>query len=201
MPKGGKKGGHKGRMRTYTSPEEIDAQMKEEKERKKNEEEEGAAVNDNQSEDKLTASGSEDSDDEGSQKRKGVEGLIEIENPNRAAQKTKKVTDIELEGPRQLSRREREEIEKQKAKERYMKMHLAGKTDQAKADLARLAIIRKQREEAARKKEEERKGKSPAFVNVVEQLVKMSRCKSEIYYCFLLCHCSKRSSGGSSSSS
>lgn len=39
-----------------------------------------------------------------------------------------------------------------------MKMHLAGKTDQAKADLARLAIIRKQREEAARKKEEERKG-------------------------------------------
>lgn len=39
-----------------------------------------------------------------------------------------------------------------------MKMHLAGKTDQAKADLARLAIIRKQREEAAKKKEEERKG-------------------------------------------
>lgn len=53
----------------------------------------------------------------------------------------------------------REEIEKQKAKERYMKMHLAGKTDQAKADLARLAIIRKQREDAARKKEEEKKGK------------------------------------------
>ncbi|XP_052406789.1 pdgfa associated protein 1b isoform X2 [Carassius gibelio] len=92
-------------------------------------------------------------------KRKGVEGLIEIENPNRVAQKAKKVTDIELEAPKQLSRREREEIEKQKAKERYMKMHLAGKTDQAKADLARLAIIRKQREDAARKKEEERKAK------------------------------------------
>ncbi|XP_016361535.1 28 kDa heat- and acid-stable phosphoprotein-like [Sinocyclocheilus anshuiensis] len=162
MPKGGKKGGHKGRMRTYTSPEEIDAQMKAEKERKKKEEEEGAAVNDNQSEDKLTASGSGDSDDEGSEKRKGVEGLIEIENPNRVAQKAKKITDIELEGPKQLSRREREEIEKQKAKERYMKMHLAGKTDQAKADLARLAIIRKQREEAARKKEEERKAKEAA---------------------------------------
>ncbi|KAF5899280.1 serine hydroxymethyltransferase, cytosolic-like, partial [Clarias magur] len=158
MPKGGKKGGHKGRMRTYTSPEEIDAQMKAEKERKKNEEEEeGAAVNDVQKDDKLAGSGSEDSDDESARKRKGVEGLIEIENPNRVAQKTKKVTEIELEGPKQLSRREREEIEKQKAKERYMKMHLAGKTDQAKADLARLAIIRKQREEAARKKEEERK--------------------------------------------
>lgn len=56
------------------------------------------------------------------------------------------------------AQRFREEIEKQKAKERYMKMHLAGKTDQAKADLARLSIIRKQREEASRKKEEERKG-------------------------------------------
>lgn len=31
----GKKGGHKGRMRTYTSPEEIDAQMKAEKEKRK----------------------------------------------------------------------------------------------------------------------------------------------------------------------
>ncbi|XP_026878014.1 pdgfa associated protein 1b [Electrophorus electricus] len=166
MPKGGRKGGHKGRMRTYTSPEEIDAQMKAEKERKKTEqeeaEEEGAAVNDTQIDDKQAGSGSEDSDDECFRRRNGVEGLIEIENPNRVAQKTKKVTDIELEGQKQLSRREREEIEKQKAKERYMKMHLAGKTDQAKADLARLAIIRKQREEAARKKEEERKAKEAA---------------------------------------
>lgn len=37
-------------------------------------------------------------------------------------------------------------------------MHIAGKTDEAQADLARLAIIRKQREETARKKEEERRG-------------------------------------------
>ncbi|XP_064172562.1 pdgfa associated protein 1b isoform X2 [Anguilla rostrata] len=157
----GRKGGHKGRMRTYTSPEEIDAQMKAEKERKK-EEEEGAALNDSQVEEKAAKSDSEDSEEDSSQKRKGVEGLIDIENPNRVAQKTKKVTELELEGPRQLSRREREEIEKQKAKERYMKMHLAGKTDQAKADLARLAIIKKQREDAARKKEEERKAKEAA---------------------------------------
>ncbi|XP_029996772.1 pdgfa associated protein 1b [Sphaeramia orbicularis] len=167
MPKGGKKGGHKGRMRTYTSPEEIDAQMKAEKERKKQEQDQddndaGAAHTDTV-EDKLPASGSDDSDDEASErKRTGVEGLIQIENPNRVAQKSKKVTQIELDEPKQLSRREREEIEKQKAKERYMKMHLAGKTDQAKADLARLAIIRKQREEAAKKKEEEKKAKEAA---------------------------------------
>lgn len=166
MPKGGKKGGHKGRMRTYTSPEEIDAQMKAEKERKKHEQEagdeEGAGQKD-LAEEKLPGSGSEESDDEDSQRRRaGVEGLIEIENPNRLAQKSKKVTQVELDEPRQLSRREREEIEKQKAKERYMKMHLAGKTDQAKADLARLAIIRKQREDAAKKKEEEKKAKEAA---------------------------------------
>lgn len=52
----------------------------------------------------------------------------------------------------------REEIEKQKAKERYMKLHLEGKTDQARADLARLAIIKKQREDAAKKRDELRKG-------------------------------------------
>uniref|UniRef100_UPI0037E82693 pdgfa associated protein 1b n=1 Tax=Semicossyphus pulcher TaxID=241346 RepID=UPI0037E82693 len=165
MPRGGRKGGHKGRVRTYTSPEEIDAQMKEEKERKKHEQEQeeaGAAPND-LAEEKLPGSGSEDSDDENSLRRRaGVEGLIEIENPNRVAQKSKKVTQIEVDEPRQLSRREREEIEKQKAKERYMKMHLAGKTDQAKADLARLAIIKKQREDAAKKKEEEKKAKDAA---------------------------------------
>jgi hypothetical protein len=32
-------------------------------------------------------------------------------------------------------------------------MHIAGKTDEARADLARLAIIRKQREEAAKKRD------------------------------------------------
>ncbi|KAG7505927.1 hypothetical protein JOB18_043228 [Solea senegalensis] len=162
MPKGGKKGGHKGRMRTYTSPDEIDAQMKAEKERKRQEQEEGGegAAQDDKTEEKLSGSGSEDSDDEDSQRRRaGVEGLIEIENPNRLTQKTKKVTQFELDEPKQLSRREREEIEKQKAKERYMRLHMAGKTDQAKADLARLAIIRKQREDAAKKKDEEKKAK------------------------------------------
>lgn len=50
-----------------------------------------------------------------------------------------------------------------------MKMHLAGKTDQAKADLARLAIIRKQREEAAKKKDEEKKGEQPFWLQLISQ--------------------------------
>ena len=63
-------------------------------------------------------------------------------------------------GAPQLSRREREEIEKQRAKARYQKLHAEGKTDEAKADLARLAIIRKQREDAEKKRKEEAAGKS-----------------------------------------
>lgn len=46
----------------------------------------------------------------------------------------------------QLSRREREALEAQQARERYLKLHAEGKTDEARADLARLAIIREQRE-------------------------------------------------------
>jgi len=40
--------------------------------------------------------------------------------------------------------------------------HAAGKTDEARADLARLAIIRKQREEAAAKRDAEKKAKEDA---------------------------------------
>ncbi|KAF2641263.1 hypothetical protein P280DRAFT_479681 [Massarina eburnea CBS 473.64] len=55
----------------------------------------------------------------------------------------------------QLSRREREAIQAQQAKENYEKMHAAGKTDQARADLERLALVKERREaEAARKKAE-----------------------------------------------
>lgn len=52
----------------------------------------------------------------------------------------------------QLTRREREAIEAQQARERYMKLHAEGKTEEARLDLARLAIVREQREaEKARK--------------------------------------------------
>lgn len=63
------------------------------------------------------------------------------------------------------SRKERESAEAALAKERYMKAHLAGKTDEAKADLARLAEIRAKREaDRARRaaEEEERKEQEAA---------------------------------------
>lgn len=54
-----------------------------------------------------------------------------------------------------MSRKERESMEALQAKERYRKLHEAGKTDEAKADLARLKLIREKREaETARKQAE-----------------------------------------------
>lgn len=66
----------------------------------------------------------------------------------------------------ELSRREREEVEKQQKQAQYQKLHQQGKTEQARSDLARLAIIRQQREEAAKhrelKKKDDPKGKTAA---------------------------------------
>lgn len=90
-----------------------------------------------------------------------MSNLIEIENPNRIQKKNKKLATLttEVDSKPQLSRREREEIEKQKAQAHYQKLHAEGKTDQARADLARLAIIKQQREEAKKRREAEIKGK------------------------------------------
>merc|ERR1712055_558496 len=110
---------------------------------------------------------------------KGVQGMIEIENPNRVKQKFKKASELDTpaaagaeggakakakkeEVKPQLSRREKEEIEKAKAKAHYQKLHAQGKTDEARSNLARLAIIKKQREEAAEKRAAEAKAKEEA---------------------------------------
>ena len=56
----------------------------------------------------------------------------------------------------QLSRREREAIEAQQERERYMRLHAEGKTEEARSDLARLAIVREQREADRARKEAEK---------------------------------------------
>ncbi|CAG2120712.1 unnamed protein product, partial [Medioppia subpectinata] len=119
----------------------------------------------------------EDSSEEEDQ-RKGVSALIEIENPNRVHRKANKNLTLENAGGAaggssrngapgadgaapvpELSRREREELEKQKARENYQRLHAQGKTDQARADLARLAIIKQQREDAAKRRDAEQKAR------------------------------------------
>merc|ERR1711920_966082 len=55
----------------------------------------------------------------------------------------------------EMTRKQREELEKQRARRAYEQLHKEGKTDEAKADLARLEEVKKRREEAAIKKAEE----------------------------------------------
>ncbi|XP_072961114.1 uncharacterized protein [Typha angustifolia] len=102
---------------------------------------------------------SEDGSDEDTEKRKGTQGVIETENPNLVKPKSLKAREADPNRTTELSRREREEIEKQKAHERYMKLQEQGKTEQARKDLERLALIRQQRAEAAKKREEEKTAK------------------------------------------
>ena len=85
-------------------------------------------------------------------------------NPNltRAARNMTKAVNTVTDGMKKVSvggrssapasRKEREAVDAAAAKERYRKLHEAGKTDEAKADLARLKLIREKREqESARK--------------------------------------------------
>ncbi|KQK09762.1 28 kDa heat- and acid-stable phosphoprotein [Brachypodium distachyon] len=112
-------------------------------------------------EEEIEESEEEESEDdaEGKAKHKGTEGIIQIENPNLVKAKNIKAKEVDLGKTTELSRREREEIEKQKSHERYMKLQEQGKTDQAKKDLERLALIRQQRADAAKKREEEKAAK------------------------------------------
>ncbi|KAL2752225.1 hypothetical protein ACRALDRAFT_2113996 [Sodiomyces alcalophilus JCM 7366] len=102
----------------------------------------------------LPPSDSEDEDDE-------------LANPNhsRAARNQTMAAAVEdvTTGVQNLStagnRKERESAEAQLAKERYQRLHEQGKTDEAKADLARLKLIREQREADAARRQAEKEEK------------------------------------------
>ncbi|KDR78317.1 hypothetical protein GALMADRAFT_245433 [Galerina marginata CBS 339.88] len=98
---------------------------------------------------------------EAADKQKKAEGDEEEDpdliNPNHV---TKKLNISDLGASRELTRREREQKEKQDAKDRYWKLHVQGKTDEAKADLSRLAKIRAEREAAQAKRKAEAEAKT-----------------------------------------
>ncbi|XP_020282012.1 28 kDa heat- and acid-stable phosphoprotein-like [Pseudomyrmex gracilis] len=181
MPRG-KFVNHKGRSRHFTNPEELEEQRLQEEKKQQWRKNKGQISSSEEEEDdeepksskskKLNlndtdsdeSESDEDSETEGG-KAKGVENLIQVENPNRVQKKAKKLSQLNqsLDSSKpELSRREREQLEKQRAYANYQKLHAAGKTDEARADLARLAIIKQQREEAAKRREEEKKQKELA---------------------------------------
>lgn len=88
-------------------------------------------------------------------------GKAQAQNHSRAL----KVKDLKNLGsntsqePRPMTRREREEIEKQRAAAEYKRRHDAGETDEAKKDLARLAEVKARRDAEKKKKEDEKAAK------------------------------------------
>ena len=111
--------------------------------------------------DKSGSGSDSESEEEAVNGKVATPAAVDIENPNHVVKQAKKVGELDVNDATkpELSRREREEIDKQKAREHYQKLHAQGKTDEARADLARLAIIRQQREEAAKKRDDEKKSK------------------------------------------
>ncbi|KAF2501632.1 hypothetical protein BU16DRAFT_522566 [Lophium mytilinum] len=77
----------------------------------------------------------------------------------------------------QLSRREREALQAQQAKERYQKLHAEGKTDEARADLERLSLVRERRAAEAARKKAEAEEKAEQDKSKAEQLDREKRMR------------------------
>eukprot|EP00816_Leptocylindrus_hargravesii_P005977 CAMPEP_0196811384 /NCGR_PEP_ID=MMETSP1362-20130617/17113_1 /TAXON_ID=163516 /ORGANISM="Leptocylindrus danicus, Strain CCMP1856" /LENGTH=256 /DNA_ID=CAMNT_0042186671 /DNA_START=50 /DNA_END=820 /DNA_ORIENTATION=+ len=104
-------------------------------------------------------------------KAKGLEGLIEVDNPNTQPVRMMKAKDLATAaGPpdvTQMTRKQREEYEREQKAAAYRKRHEAGLTEEYRRDMEKLAEVkarrekqaqaRKDREEAEKKLEEERK--------------------------------------------
>jgi len=79
----------------------------------------------------------------------------EIQNLNAKKKKNIKMKDLNSTIPVELSRREREAIENEEKKAKWLERHKRGETDEAKKDLARLKMIRQRRAMNARRTKEE----------------------------------------------
>lgn len=97
----------------------------------------------------------EDGDDgdwvEKEYKPKGVEGLIEVENANRAPVKMTKLKDIDGAAAAPMTRKEREAKEKEAKAAAYRKRHELGLTEEYKRDMEKLAEVKARRAAAEAK--------------------------------------------------
>lgn len=158
----------KGKNRAFSSPEEIEAQLEElkmkeaEDEETSSDDEESSSDDEESTSDDSNSGDSSDEEEELEKKAKGVSSLIadEIENPNRFPKKLDTSEKVEL------TRREREELERQRKLQERDRLIAEGKTEESKADLERLALIRARREqEAAKRKEEQDRKAAEAAAN------------------------------------
>lgn len=103
----------------------------------------------------------EDDEDEEEDAPRGLLAGMAVNNPNAQNKhnkqvKLKNINDMgDLDPQEGLTRREREALEAERKRAEYQRLHLAGKTDQAKEEMRRLAEVRARREAAARQRGEE----------------------------------------------
>merc|ERR1711934_187362 len=115
------------------------------------------------------------------EKKKGPQNMMAafgvdldgVENANSAAKKENKAVSAKgmkaAPAPAQeLTRKEKEAMEAARKAEIYKKKHLAGETDEAKSDLARLAEVKERRRLAAEKKKAEADAESEAVAAAEE---------------------------------
>mmetsp|Transcript_28915 Transcript_28915/g.61398 ORF Transcript_28915/g.61398 Transcript_28915/m.61398 type:complete len:272 (-) Transcript_28915:324-1139(-) len=95
-------------------------------------------------------------------KPKGVEGLIEVDNPNKAKVKMTKLKDMDGGEAAPMTRKEREEKEKEARAAAYRKRHEAGLTEEYKRDMAKLAEVKARREAATAKAAAEKEAEKQA---------------------------------------
>jgi hypothetical protein len=101
-------------------------------------------------------------------------------NPNHTAKSRSQAAGKAAEDASQpLSRREREAVEAAQARERYQKLHAEGKTDEARADLARLKLIKEKREQDAARKQAEKEEKEAAEKKRLDEMDERERKKRE----------------------
>ena len=83
--------------------------------------------------------------------RSAVEGLIEVDNPNKAKVKNTKLKDMDGSAAAPMTRAEREKAEKEAKAAAYRKRHELGLTEEYKRDMAKLAEVKARREAAKAK--------------------------------------------------
>ncbi|PRP88788.1 putative phosphoprotein/coiled-coil protein [Planoprotostelium fungivorum] len=172
--RGGRGGGARGEFREdwedQERPKTVDDESsseEEDSEEEDSEDEQTSKTTKKMSKATLESSEEEDSEEEDSdeeettkkpreKKGKGVEGIIEIENPNRVKEKNLKAADVakmikegNISNQSSLSRKEKEALDAQKNQSKSAE----------RKDLARLAEVKKRREEAAARRDEELKAK------------------------------------------
>lgn len=160
----GEEGGEEGAGAIGKDDDEEDSDAEEEKEKEKEKEPKTVFSFERKSRAEVAADkqgkggGADDEDDEEDKRPKGILAGLTTKNPNKEKKpgdrniKIKDLKNMDMEPVNEtagMTKKDKEVHAAAKAKEDYMKRHLAGETEEAKKQLEMLAIVKARREAAA----------------------------------------------------